>query len=64
MTLSKFRDWLKTVHSEDFGWLLDCIADERQRRDICEHGIANGDWCERCNREYKLAASSHEGGET
>ena len=22
----------------------------------CEHGIQDGEWCEPCNREYKLAA--------
>lgn len=24
----------------------------------CEHGVADGDWCERCNREYKRAATN------
>lgn len=25
----------------------------------CEHGIAEGDWCEPCNKEYKRAAREH-----
>jgi hypothetical protein len=24
----------------------------------CEHGVAEGDWCEPCNREYKRAAEA------
>lgn len=24
--------------------------------DICDHGVAIGDWCEPCNLEYKAAA--------
>jgi hypothetical protein len=25
-------------------------------REVCEHGIREGDWCEPCNKEYKRAA--------
>ena len=28
---------------------------EAQSRDVCEHGIVHGDWCEECNSQYKLA---------
>lgn len=27
-----------------------------ESRDICEHGVLCGDWCESCNRAYKEAA--------
>lgn len=26
-----------------------------QEKDICEHGVCCGDWCEPCNRAYKQA---------
>jgi hypothetical protein len=26
--------------------------------DHCEHGVADGDWCEPCNRAYKEAAAA------
>lgn len=29
----------------------------------CEHGVQDGDWCEPCNREYKLASREHEADE-
>ncbi len=35
------------------------IAAERLRRDICEHGISTGDWCEPCNREYKRTRAEY-----
>jgi hypothetical protein len=25
----------------------------------CEHGIADGDWCEECNKEYKRAINDN-----
>lgn len=28
--------------------------------DTCEHGVADGDWCDSCNREYKRAARANE----
>lgn len=28
---------------------------ERQRRDVCEHYIRTGEWCQKCNDEYKAA---------
>jgi hypothetical protein len=51
---------LRRLTNEELIWLADRITAERRRRDICEHGIVNEDWCEFCNREYKLAASSRE----
>jgi hypothetical protein len=33
--------------------ILDRIS---PRPELCEHGIADGDYCESCNREYKRAA--------
>ncbi len=64
MTMYDFASWIRTIPSRDFGLLLTLIAAERQRRDICEHGVAAGDWCEACNRAYHLAASVRKGEET
>lgn len=27
-------------------------------KDVCEHGVLCGDWCERCNRAYKAARAA------
>lgn len=51
---------LCTLTNDELVWLADQIAAERQRRDICEHGVTTGDWCPTCNREYKRAAAAHE----
>ena len=35
--------------------LRNLIDRELERRDVCEHGVRTGEWCEECNREYKRA---------
>ena len=44
------------------GRLLRTVAareGRRAERDVCEHGVTCGDWCEPCNAEYKRAAKEH-----
>lgn len=36
------------------------LADEYHRVDHCEHGIREGDWCPKCNAEYKQAQQENE----
>jgi hypothetical protein len=35
------------------------LEQELKGRDICEHGVCSGDWCEPCTREYKRAREEH-----
>lgn len=37
--------------------ILECV--NRSEGDFCEHGIADGEWCEPCNHEYKEAAEAN-----
>jgi hypothetical protein len=38
------------------------ILAEVETPDLCEHGVADGEFCEACNRAYKDAAREHEAG--
>lgn len=53
-------DWLATQSDDDLIQLRDEITAELARRDVCEHGVQAGDWCEPCSREYKRAAKAYE----
>lgn len=35
--------------------LRERIEEELVSRDLCEHGVVEGDWCAACNAEYKEA---------
>ena len=54
-----FIELLKRLPASQLTWLETQIAMERERRDICEHGVLAGEYCELCNREYKRAIDSH-----
>jgi hypothetical protein len=36
--------------------LAELIEVEWVKRDVCQHGITSGEYCEPCNKEYKRAA--------
>lgn len=44
-------------HADALDGLRKAVADARRWRDgvACEHGVADGDWCEACAAEYKKA---------
>ncbi len=40
--------------------LAAAIEAELKRRDVCEHGVPDGEYCRPCNLEYKRAAAEYE----
>ena len=49
------RQLLRSLSSHVLREIRDSIEAELQRRDVCEHGVRTGDWCEPCAAEYRRA---------
>lgn len=51
--------WIAEQSSGVIGNIQDAIRERRIALDVCEHGLADTEYCEPCNREYKRARAEH-----
>ena len=53
LTEDQFKAQLRMLTDDELARVADLIRFEMDRRDVCEHGIRTGNWCEACNAKYR-----------
>jgi hypothetical protein len=56
----RWKPWLGRLPTEALIQVRDDAIAELRLRDVCEHDVQDGDYCEPCNREYKRASEAYE----
>jgi len=53
--------WLPYLSDHDLAEIEAAIEEELGGRDVCEHGIRDGEYCRRCREEYRRALAAYDG---